>query len=166
MLSDNDIRAEVAWGHLGFDPQPEPSQFQPASVDLRLGHKTRVPGEPAGSMQDGDILWLDPGQFILGHTLERVRLPNQLAAQVGGKSTLARKGLAIHVTAGFIDPGFEGHITLEIVNLSQDVFPLTPKMLIAQLIFFRMDSIPSAPYGSEKYGSHYQGQEGVTPAWW
>jgi dCTP deaminase len=106
--------------------------------------------------------WIEPGDFILASTAETVHLPDDITAQVNGKSSLGRQGLTVHVTAGFIDAGFEGTITLELANLSRRTILLEPGQKIAQLAFFRMDGPAMRPYGSEGLGSHYQNQQGPT----
>ena len=110
--------------------------------------------------QEGFVL--HPGEFVLGSTLETVSLPDDLAARVEGKSSLGRLGLLTHATAGFVDPGFTGHVTLELSNVATLPIMLWPGMKIGQLAFFRLSSSSENPYGSERYGSHYQGQRGPT----
>lgn len=105
--------------------------------------------------------WLEPGEFALGSTLEKVTLPATLCAQVNGKSSLGRLGLLVHATAGFVDPGFSGELTLELKNLSNHVIPLSRGMAVAQLVFHRLTSPAQRPYGHEELGSHYQGQVGI-----
>lgn len=135
-------------------PFNEFPQLQPASYDLRLGALERVNENFTKRM-------LYPGEFLLGSTLERVNLPANIVARIEGKSSLARKGLIIH-TAGFVDPGFCGNLTLEITNLSRDAFPLEREMLIAQIAFQWLDKPAMRPYGHPELDSHYQGQQGVT----
>ena len=107
---------------------------------------------------------LHPGEFVLGSTYERVSLPDDVAARLEGKSSLGRLGLLTHSTAGFIDPGFSGHVTLELSNVATLPIKLWPGMKIGQLAFFRLSTPAEHPYGSEKYGSRYQGQRGPTPS--
>jgi dCTP deaminase len=175
---------------LVIDPFPHDTQFQPASVDLRLGGEFKqfsVPlnarnAEPLDPLSSYPDSWvsttkiptelgeasaafiLDPGVFTLATTLERVKIPNNLVARVEGKSSLARLGLLVHVTAGFIDPGFHGTITLEMMNLSPRPIDLTVGMRICQLSFSRVDGRVERPYGHPALRSKYQGQQGVTEA--
>lgn len=129
----------------------EPARFDPkVNNDHRL-HRVDVPR--------GSRLVLGPGDFALASTYERVRVPNNMAARFEGKSSLGRIGLFTHITAGFIDPGFEGHITLELFNATKSRVVLYPGMKIGQLCFFELSAPPSRPYGSSKFDSHYQGQE-------
>jgi dCTP deaminase len=152
--------------------------IQPSSVDVRLdkffrlfdNHKYQVidPALDQADLtrlvevdsQEGFVL--HPGEFVLGSTLETVSLPDDLAARVEGKSSLGRLGLLTHATAGFVDPGFTGHVTLELSNVATLPIMLWPGMKIGQLAFFRLSSPAESPYGSEGYGSHYQGQRGPT----
>lgn len=156
-LSDRSIRRLLGLGFMSIEPLPRDSQFQPATVDLTLG-ALRTP--------DGSGLpyVLKPGEFLLGATLEVVRLPRDIAAQVKGKSTWARRGLLVEC-AGFIDPGFKGNIVFEIKNLheTEDIL-LRYKDRIAQIAFYQTDHPCDRAYGDPALGSHYQGQSGVTPA--
>ena len=179
LLSDRDIRAEVEAGRLGIDPYDE-TLIQPSSVDVRLDRMFRVfenhkyphidPSidQPDLTRQvhpeDGEPFILHPGEFVLGSTYEMVSLPDDVAARLEGKSSLGRLGLLTHSTAGFIDPGFSGHVTLELSNVATLPIKLWPGMKIGQLCFFRLSSPSAHPYGSEKYGSRYQGQRGPTPS--
>ena len=113
---------------------------------------------------DGEAFVLHPGEFVLGSTWEQVSLPATVAARLEGKSSLGRLGLLTHSTAGFIDPGFSGHVTLELSNMATLPVKLWPGMKIGQLCFFRLSSEAEHPYGSQKYGSRYQGQRGPTPS--
>ena len=177
LLSDRDIRAEIEAGRVVLDPW-DPDMIQPSSVDVRLdkyfrlfdNHKYPVI-DPAQDQPDltrlvevdpADGFVLHPGEFVLGSTLEAVTLPDDLAARVEGKSSLGRLGLLTHATAGFVDPGFTGHVTLELSNVATLPIMLWPGMKIGQLAFFRLSSPSENPYGSSKYGSHYQGQRGPT----
>ena len=179
LLSDRDIRAEVAAGRIGLEPYSA-DLVQPSSIDVRLDRYFRVfenhryPHiDPAADQSDltrevepkGDEPFiLHPGEFVLGSTLEVVSLPNDLAARVEGKSSLGRLGLLTHATAGFVDPGFSGHVTLELANVATLPIKLYPGMKIGQFCFFRLSSPSEHPYGSAKYGSRYQGQRGPTPS--
>ena len=158
LLSDRDIRAAHAEGHISLDPWTD-EMVQPASIDVRLDRFFRQfevgPDEP----------WiLHPGEFALGSTWEYVKIDETLAARLEGKSSLGRLGILTHSTAGFIDPGFEGHITLELSNVSTLPVKLWPGMKIGQMCFFQLSSPSEHPYGSETTGSHYQGQRGPTPS--
>jgi dCTP deaminase len=178
LLSDNDIRRGLLRGEIEITPW-SPDLLQPASLDVRLGpiflvyspHLTSVDmlNPPPDSMTEivifpGSRFSLAPGMFALGSTIEHVSLPGTVAARLEGKSTLGRMGLLTHATAGFIDPGFNGQITLELTNLGPAALELTPGMRIGQLSFMRMSSPVDMPYGSTGLGSHYQGQRGPTPA--
>ena len=179
LLSDRDIRAELAAGRVALEPFDE-AMIQPSSIDFRLDKFFRVfenhryPHiDPAEDQSDltrmveavGDEPFiLHPGEFVLGSTYEVVSLPDDIAARVEGKSSLGRLGLLTHATAGFVDPGFSGHVTLELANVATLPIKLYPGMKIGQLCFFRLSSPAEHPYGSEKYGSRYQGQRGPTPS--
>jgi dCTP deaminase len=179
LLSDRDIRAEVEAGRLAVEPW-DPVLVQPSSVDVRLDRIFRVFNnsrythiDPALQQDDlttvvepeGDEPFvLHPGEFVLGSTLEVVTLPDDLAGRLEGKSSLGRLGLLTHSTAGFIDPGFTGHITLELSNVANLPITLWPGMKIGQLCLFRLSSPAEHPYGSAIYGSRYQGQRGPTPS--
>jgi dCTP deaminase len=179
LLSDRDIRAEVGAGRLAVEPW-EDGLVQPSSVDVRLDRFFRVFNnsrythiDPAEQQDDlttlvepaGDEPFvLHPGEFVLGSTLEIVTLPDDLAGRLEGKSSLGRLGLLTHSTAGFIDPGFTGHITLELSNVANLPITLWPGMKIGQLCLFRLSSAAEHPYGSVVYGSRYQGQRGPTPS--
>jgi dCTP deaminase len=179
LLSDRDILAEIEAKRIVVEPYEE-AMIQPSSIDFRLDRFFRVfenhryPHiDPAADQSDltrevepeGDEPFiLHPGEFVLGSTLELVTLPNDLAARVEGKSSLGRLGLLTHATAGFVDPGFSGHVTLELANVATLPIKLYPGMKIGQLCFFRLSSPVEHPYGSAKYGSRYQGQRGPTPS--
>jgi len=179
LLSDRDILNEIDAGRIGMEPF-DPAMVQPASIDVRLDRYFRVfenhryPHiDPAQAQDDltrevqaeGDEPFiLHPGEFVLGSTYEEVSLPGDLAARVEGKSSLGRLGLLTHATAGFVDPGFSGHVTLELANVATLPIKLYPGMKIGQLCFFRLSSPAEHPYGSAKYGSRYQGQRGPTPS--
>ena len=177
LLSDGDIRKELESGRVGLDPL-DLSMVQPSSVDVRLDKFFRLFDnhkyqhiDPALDQPDltrlvevdaDEAFVLHPGEFVLGATFEVVTLPNDVAARLEGKSSLGRLGLLTHSTAGFIDPGFSGHVTLELSNVATLPITLWPGMKIGQLCFFRLSSPAEHPYGSEKYGSRYQGQRGPT----
>ncbi|MDT5217437.1 MAG: dCTP deaminase, partial [Mycobacterium sp.] len=179
LLSDRDIRAELKSGQLGIDPF-EDDLVQPSSVDVRLDNLFRVFNntrythiDPSVRQDDlttlvepkeGEPFVLHPGEFVLGSTLERCTLPDNLAGRLEGKSSLGRLGLLTHSTAGFIDPGFTGHITLELSNVANLPITLWPGMKIGQLCLLRLTSPAEHPYGSSKAGSKYQGQRGPTPS--
>jgi dCTP deaminase len=177
LLSDRDIRAELDAGRVVLDPY-EPSMLQPSSIDVRLDKFFRLfdnhrypfidPSQEQPELtrlveaQGDEPLVLHPGEFVLGSTFETVTLPDDVAARLEGKSSLGRLGLLTHSTAGFIDPGFSGHVTLELSNVATLPITLWPGMKIGQLCFFRLSSPAENPYGSEAYGSRYQGQRGPT----
>jgi dCTP deaminase len=177
LLSDGDIRAEITAGRVGLEPW-DPELVQPSSVDVRLDRFFRVFNnsqythiDPAAQQDElttlvepkgEDPFVLHPGEFVLGSTLEVVTLPDDLAGRLEGKSSLGRLGLLTHSTAGFIDPGFTGHITLELSNVANLPIMLWPGMKIGQLCLFRLSSPAEFPYGSDRYGSRYQGQRGPT----
>lgn len=144
-----------------------PSLVQPCSIDVRLGREVLFPpSENVCFIDDNgpENLMLDPLEFCLAHTLETVSIPNNILCTISGKSSLGRLGLSIHTTAGFIDPGFKGQITLELFNMSSRPIRLVSGMLIAQLSFQCLDRAAEFPYGSAKLNSHYQGQTGATPS--
>jgi len=179
LLSDRDIQAEIEAKRIVIEPYDE-ALLQPSSIDFRLDRYFRVfenhryPHiDPAADQSDltrvveperDEPFILHPGEFVLGSTLEVVTLPDDLAARVEGKSSLGRLGLLTHATAGFVDPGFSGHVTLELANVATLPIKLYPGMKIGQLCFFRLSSPAEHPYGSAKYGSRYQGQRGPTPS--
>ena len=179
LLSDRDLTAELKAGNLGIEPF-EPALVQPSSIDFRLDHMFRVFNnhlythiDPAirqdeltalVEVADGEAFVLHPGEFVLASTLEVITLGNSLAGRVEGKSSLGRLGLLTHSTAGFIDPGFSGHITLELSNVANLPIKLWPGMKIGQLCIMRLSSEAEHPYGSAVYGSRYQGQRGPTPS--
>ena len=179
VLSDRDIKAELAAGRIVIEPL-DLKDVQPASVDVRLGADFRVFInsrhtfiDPRGGQEgltetvvvpEGEAFVLHPGQFALGTTLERVALPDDVLGKLEGKSTLGRLGLMIHSTAGYVDPGWDGELTLELSNVATLPIMLWPGMRIGQLSFERMSSPVERPYGSEGLGSHYQGQRGATPS--
>lgn len=177
LLSDRDIRAEIDAGRVVLEPY-EIGMIQPSSVDVRLDRffrtfeNHRYPHiDPAIEQSDltrlvevdpEDSFVLHPGEFVLASTYEVITLPDDVAGRLEGKSSLGRLGLLTHSTAGFIDPGFSGHVTLELSNVATLPILLYPGMKIGQLCLFRLSSAAEHPYGSEKYGSRYQGQRGPT----
>ena len=177
LLSDRDIRAEIAANRVGVEPFEE-AMIQPSSVDVRLDKFFRVFENHQYSVIDpsteqaeltreviaeGDEPFiLHPGEFVLASTYEVITLPDDIAGRLEGKSSLGRLGLLTHSTAGFIDPGFSGHITLELSNVANLPVKLFPGMKIGQLCLIKLSSPAEHPYGSEKYGSRYQGQRGPT----
>jgi dCTP deaminase len=179
LLSDRDILAELDAGRVQLDPLTR-DMIQPSSIDVRLDKFFRVFDnhkyphiDPAADQSDltrevevgnDETFVLHPGEFVLGSTFEVVGLPDDIAARLEGKSSLGRLGLLTHSTAGFIDPGFSGHVTLELANVATLPIKLYPGMKIGQLCFFRLSSPAENPYGSAKYGSRYQGQRGPTPS--
>lgn len=171
MLSDRRLRRLAAEGLVEpFDPE----MIQPASIDLRLDRHFLIMEKPRGGAIDpesGSARWtpvsgngiqINPGDFILGSTYEFITMPNHLSAQFEGKSSLGRLGLLTHITAGFIDPGFEGHITLEFSNVTRWPIRLYAGMKIGQMCVTNMSGEVERPYGSQGVGSHYQGQRGPT----
>ena len=177
LLSDRDIKAELESGRVGLDPF-DPAMVQPSSVDVRLDRYFRLfdnhkypfidPAEDQPDLthlvevQPDEAFILHPGEFVLGSTYEKVSLPDDVAARLEGKSSLGRLGLLTHSTAGFIDPGFTGHVTLELSNVATLPIKLWPGMKIGQLCFFRLTSPAENPSGSGPYGNRYQGQRGPT----
>jgi dCTP deaminase len=177
LLSDRDIRSELSSGRVGLDPL-DLGMVQPSSVDVRLDRFFRLFDnhkyqhiDPSLDQPDltrlvevdaTESFVLHPGEFVLGATYEVITLPDDIAARLEGKSSLGRLGLLTHSTAGFIDPGFSGHVTLELSNVATLPITLWPGMKIGQLCFFRLSSPAEHPYGSDKYGSRYQGQRGPT----
>ena len=177
LLSDRDIRSEIGAGRVRLDPY-DPQMVQPASIDVRLDRWFRLFDnhrypviDPAVEQSElthlvdvgpDDPFILHPGEFVLGATYERITLPDDIAARLEGKSSLGRLGLLTHSTAGFIDPGFTGHVTLELSNTATMPIKLWPGMGVGQLCFFRLSSPAQAPYGSGAAGSRYQGQRGPT----
>ena len=179
LLSDRDIRSEIDAGRIKIDPY-DPGLVQPSSVDVRLDRFFRVfenhkyphidpaveqPGLTRLVEVDPDeVFILHPGEFVLASTYEIFSLPDDLASRLEGKSSLGRLGLLTHSTAGFIDPGFSGHVTLELSNMATLPIKLYPGMRIGQLCMFKLSSPAEYPYGSSVYGSRYQGQRGPTPS--
>ena len=179
VLSDRTIRRLLDEGRIGIDPY-DPALMQPSSLDVRVDRYFRVfrnsryPFIDVKAAQEeltelvevvGDEAFiLHPGEFVLGSTLERVTLPDDLVARLEGKSSLGRLGLLIHSTAGFINPGWDGHVTLELSNVANLPITIYPEMKIGQLSFVQLSEAAERPYGSEGIGSKYQGQRGPTPS--
>jgi dCTP deaminase len=179
ILSDRSLREAIAVGRILIEPYDE-TLVQPSSIDVKVGNLFRVfRNHTAGVIdvkqdleeltelieipEDG-VFMLHPGEFVLGSTFERVRVPDDLVARIEGKSSLGRLGLLIHSTAGFIDAGFDGHITLELANVARLPITIYPQMKIGQVSFMRMTTAADQPYGSGATGSKYQGQRGPTPS--
>ena len=179
VLSDRTIERLIGDGRIGIDPY-DVSLLQPSSVDVRVDrffrvfHNNRYPFIDVKVEQeeltelvevDGEHPFvLHPGEFVLGSTLERIRLPDDLVARLEGKSSLGRLGLLIHSTAGFIDPGWDGHVTLELSNVANLPITIYHAMKIGQISFMQLSEATSTPYGSSSLGSKYQGQRGPTPS--
>lgn len=166
MLSDVDIVRAMDQGEISFDPW-NGAALQPASAEVHLASEI-ITGVNSPLETRRQISYygydLHPGEFILGSTKERVTIGSTVAARIEGKSSLGRLGLTIHVTAGYIDPGFSGQLTLEMANLSGGLISIRPGMAIAQISFHLLQNPCSAPYGDTRWKSHYQGQTGPTPA--
>lgn len=179
LLSDRDIRSAIDSGQVKIDPY-DPDLVQPSSIDVRLDRFFRVfenhkyphidpsveqPDLTRLIETDGEEAFiLHPGEFVLASTYEVVSLPDDIASRLEGKSSLGRLGLLTHSTAGFIDPGFSGHVTLELSNVATLPIMLYPGMKVGQLCLFQLSSSSERPYGSAAYGSRYQGQRGPTPS--
>jgi dCTP deaminase len=179
LLSDRDIAAEIKHGRVKVEPF-EAKMIQPSSVDVRLDRFFRVFENHRYEVIDPSIeqseltrevavaptefFILHPGEFVLASTYEVITLPDDIAGRLEGKSSLGRLGLLTHSTAGFIDPGFSGHITLELSNVANLPVKLYPGMKIGQLCLIKLSSPAEHPYGSAIYGSRYQGQRGPTPS--
>ena len=179
LLSDRDIRSEIQSGRVAVEPFEE-AMIQPSSVDVRLDKFFRVFENHKYSVIDPSIeqseltreviaegdeaFILHPGEFVLASTYEIITLPDDIAGRLEGKSSLGRLGLLTHSTAGFIDPGFSGHITLELSNVANLPVKLYPGMKIGQLCLIKLSSPAEHPYGSAIYASRYQGQRGPTPS--
>ena len=177
LMSDRDIRASIEAGQIGLEPL-DMSLLQPSSFDVRIDRFFRLfdnhkyafidPAEPQEELTRfievaaDEPFILHPGEFVLGSTYEFVKLPDNIAARLEGKSSLGRLGLVTHSTAGFVDPGFNGHVTLELSNMATLPIKLWPGMKIGQLCFFQLSSPSETPYGSAKYLNRYQGQRGPT----
>jgi dCTP deaminase len=179
VLSDAAIRRAIEAGVIGIDPY-EPALMQPSSLDVRVDRyfrvfrnsrypfiDVRVEQEELTELvevEGEEAFILHPGEFVLGSTLERVTLSDDLVARLEGKSSLGRLGLLIHSTAGFIDPGWDGHVTLELSNVANLPITIYPRMKIGQLSFVQLSEPAERPYGSGGLGSKYQGQGGPTPS--
>jgi len=179
ILSDRTIREQLQAGRIVIDPL-DADNIQPSSVDLRLdryfrvfrNHTMRVIDVKEDQeeltelveISDDDGFILHPGEFVLGSTAERVALPDDLVARLEGKSSLGRLGLLIHSTAGFVDAGWDGYLTLELSNVANLPITLYPGMKIGQISFLQMTTAADIPYGSSQVGSKYQGQRGPTPS--
>ncbi|MEN9747887.1 MAG: hypothetical protein RLZZ603_579 [Actinomycetota bacterium] len=177
LMSDRDIRAQLEAGRIGLEPL-NLELIQPSSIDVRLDRFFRLfhnhkyafidPREDQAELTHmvevaaDEAFILHPGEFVLGSTFEFVSLPDDIAARLEGKSSLGRLGLLTHSTAGFVDPGFKGHVTLELANVSNLPIKLWPGMKVGQLCFFQLSSPAETPYGSSKYLNRYQGQRGPT----
>jgi len=179
VLSDTTIKRLLEEGRIGISPY-DPTLLQPSSVDVRVDRFFRVfrnsrypyidvkqPQEELTELvevEDQTPFILHPGEFVLGSTLERITLPDDLVARLEGKSSLGRLGLLIHSTAGFVDPGWDGHVTLELSNVANLPITIYYGMKIGQLSFMRLTEPAATPYGSDGLGSKYQGQQGPTPS--
>jgi dCTP deaminase len=179
VLSDRTIRRLLGEGRIGIDPF-EDALVQPSSVDVRVDRwfrvfrNSRYPYIDVKQEQeeltelveidDETPFILHPGEFVLGSTLERIQLPDDLVARLEGKSSLGRLGLLIHSTAGFIDPGWDGHVTLELSNVANLPITIYFGMKIGQISFVQMTEAAETPYGAGSLGSKYQGQQGPTPS--
>ncbi len=179
ILSDRTIKESIAIGRIVIDPYVE-SFVQPSSIDLRVDRFFRVfenhlypyidPKMPQEDLTtlvevgEEEPFILHPGEFVLGSTLERVRVAEDIVARLEGKSSLGRIGLLIHSTAGFVDPGFDGYLTLELSNVSNLPIAIYPGMTIGQISFYQLTTPADHPYGSHSAGSKYQGQRGPTPS--
>ena len=179
MLSDKDIKKALKDKWIEISPFDK-AFIQPSSVDLRVGTEFRVfenhkyshidPKSPQEDLttvveaSKDEPFVLHPGEFVLGTTFEKVALSNKIVARLEGKSSLGRIGLLIHSTAGFVDPGFSGYLTLELSNVANLPIKIYPEMKIGQISFYYLNSPSEAEYGDVSYGSKYQGQEGPTPS--
>ncbi len=179
ILSDRSLREQLAAGRIVIEPHDD-ALIQPSSVDVRISNLFRVfRNHTAGvidvkqdltqlteliEIDEDEAFMLHPGEFVLGSTLERIAVPHDLVARIEGKSSLGRLGLLIHSTAGFIDAGFDGHITLELANVASLPITLYPGMRIGQVSFMQMTTPADNPYGQGARGSKYQGQRGPTPS--
>ena len=177
ILSDRTIREEIAAGHIVIEPFDE-ACIQPSSIDLHVDREFRVfqnnrypfidvKNEQPDltelvEVKEGEPFILHPGEFVLGSTLERVALPDDLVARLEGKSSLGRLGLLIHSTAGYVDPGWDGYLTLELSNVANLPITIYPGMKIGQISFFQLTTPADVPYGSKSTRSKYQGQRGPT----
>jgi dCTP deaminase len=179
VLSDRSIREELAAGRLIIEPL-EPDSIQPSSVDLRLDRLFRVFGEserphidvrePCDDLTelvevgDDEPFLIEPGGFVLANTLETITLPNDIVARLDGRSSLGRLGLLVHATAGYVDPGWSGKLTLELSNAARLPIAVYYGMKVCQVSFLRLSTPVERPYGSPELGSKYQGQQEPTPS--
>jgi dCTP deaminase len=179
ILSDRSLREQIAAGRIVIEPYDD-ACVQPSSIDVKISHLFRVFRNHTARVIDvkhdmadltelveippDGVFMLHPGEFVLGSTLERIAVPDDLVARIDGKSSLGRLGLIIHSTAGFIDPGFDGHVTLELTNIATLPITLYPNMKVGQVSFMHMTTAAEHPYGSGARGSKYQGQRGPTPS--
>jgi dCTP deaminase len=179
ILSDASLREAIAGGRIGIDPFEE-EMIQPSSIDVRIDSTFLVFRNHSSPLIDVKLdmrdltelveippagrFILHPGEFVLGSTRERISLPDDLVARIEGKSSLGRLGLLIHQTAGFVDPGWDGHITLELANVASLPITIYPGMKIGQISFMSMTTPAERPYGKGATGSKYQGQRGPTPS--
>lgn len=179
ILSDRSLREQIAAGRIVIEPMDDRC-VQPSSIDVKVGNLFRVfRNHTTGiidvkqdleeltelvTIADDGVFMLHPGEFVLGSTLERIAVPDDLVARIEGKSSLGRLGLLIHSTAGFIDAGFDGHITLELSNVASLPITIYPGMKIGQVSFVQMTTPADNPYGKGARGSKYQGQRGPTPS--
>ena len=179
ILSDRTLREAIDAGRIVVEPF-DPATIQPSSIDVRVDRLFRVFRNHTSGVLDvkqdlsgltelveitaDGVFVLHPGEFVLGSTLERVAVPDDLVARIEGKSSLGRLGLLIHSTAGFIDAGFDGHITLELANVASLPITIYPGMKIGQISFMEMTTPAERPYGKGATGSKYQGQRGPTPS--
>ncbi|MDO5044558.1 MAG: dCTP deaminase [Coriobacteriia bacterium] len=179
ILSDRTIKEELACGRIVIEPL-DTSNIQPSSVDVRLGDDFRIfrntkyayidPTQTQEGLTEHIVaseqepFILHPGEFALGTVFERIKLPHNIVGRLEGKSSLGRLGLMIHSTAGYVDPGWDGYLTLELSNVSNLPILLKPGMLIGQITFDQMTTEVDIPYGDERINSHYQGQVGATPS--
>lgn len=173
MLSDVEIRQALQWGSIVLDPPPFDKDIQPASIDVHIGRRFGRLQAPNGNIPyyiresskveyaEADELVFKPGDFILAQLAEKLTIDASIVARVEGKSSIGRKGVGIHVTAGFVDPGWNGYLTLEMFNASKITYIIKAGDPIAQLAFDRLSIRSARPYGSEGLGSHYQDSEGT-----
>jgi dCTP deaminase len=179
ILSDRTLREQIAAGRIVIEPFDD-ALVQPSSIDVKISNLFRVFRNHTAAVidvkenqenltelitiADDGVFMLHPGEFVLGSTLERIAVPDDLVARIEGKSSLGRLGLIIHSTAGFIDAGFDGHVTLELTNIATLPITLYPGMKIGQVSFMHMTTPAERPYGKGARGSKYQGQRGPTPS--
>lgn len=166
MLSDWDITSEMFAGRIQFEPILPDGCFQPNSVDVTLGRQLIINrnGVDVTIEIPDEGYFLQPGEFALGCLAQSMTISARIAARIEGKSSNGRRGLGVHITAGFVDAGWSGVLTLELYNFKQTPFHLVPGMKIAQIAFDYLHSVSRNPYGSEGLNSHYQGAQGVEGA--